>query len=162
MDVFNLVYAASCVYALVRGGTPERIGALILSADFQLSHWVIAPFVSRYASVEWAMMSVDLSACLALYTMSLFTARYWPMWMTAIQGIVVLSHLAGARIDVIPWAYGNAVALWAYVLLALLAAATRRHRRRLARYGIDPAWRWQLPPAYRMGGPANERDAPRH
>ena len=162
MLVFNLLYVATCVYALWKGGAPERIGAAILIADFQLSHWVIAPFVSRYGAVEWAMMGVDLSACLGLYAMSLFTARYWPMWVTAFQGVVVLSHIAGSRPDVIPWAYGNSVALWAYVLLALLALATWRHRRRLARYGIDPAWQSQLPASYRMGHPPDERGDPRH
>lgn len=154
--VFNSLYVACCAYALIRGGAPERIGAAILIANFQLSLWVVAPFERRYGEVEWAMFAVDMGAFLAFYGLSLFSARYWPMWMAAVQGVVALSHFAGLRADIIPWAYGNAVALWSYLLLGMLAVATWRHRLRVRRYGIDPAWRWQLPTDYRAGKPAGE------
>jgi len=39
--VFNLFYVVACLFALVRGGAPERIGALILVADFELSLFVV-------------------------------------------------------------------------------------------------------------------------
>src|SRR3546814_13581365 len=49
--------------------------------------------------------------------------------------------------------YGPLVAAWAYAMLVVLIIATCRHRQRLRRYGADPAWYWQLPPAYRCGAP---------
>src|SRR3546814_12359855 len=73
--------------------------------------------------------------------------------MAAMQGCVALSHLSGLRLDIIPWAYGTVVAGWAYAMLVVLIIATCRHRQRLRRYGADPAWYWQLPPAYRCGAP---------
>ncbi|WP_148291412.1 MULTISPECIES: hypothetical protein [Brevundimonas] len=151
MVIFNLLYILSCSYALLRGGAPERIGAVILIANFQFSHWLIAPLESRYADVEWAMFCVDGVAFLALYALSISSTRFWPIWMAAIQGVVAISHLAGLRPDVISWAYGNAVALWAWVLVAILASATWRHQFRLRRFGSDPAWPRQLPPSYRAG-----------
>lgn len=154
---FNLLYVLSCAYALLRGGAPERLGAVILIANFQLSHWLIAPLESRYADVEWAMFCVDGTAFLALYALSICSTRFWPIWMAAIQGVVAISHLSGLRPDVIPWAYGNAIALWAWVLVSILATATWRHRRRLRHYGVDPAWPHQLPPSYRAGMPIGDR-----
>lgn len=149
--IFNSLYIVSSLFALVRGGAPERIGAIILIADFQLSAWVVEPMHSRFAGVEWAMVAVDSGAFAALYILSLVTTRYWPAWMAGIQGCVALSHLAGLRLEIIPWAYGTVVASWAYFMLAILAVATWRHRKRIRRYGADPAWRWQLPAAYRSG-----------
>ncbi len=154
--LFNVIYILSSGYALARGGAPERIGAGILIFDFQLSHWLIAPIASRYAGVEWAMFAVDFAAFVALYVLSMFSSRYWPMWMASVQGCVALSHLTGLSGNIVPWAYANFVTLWAYLLLAMLAVATWRHRRRLRRYGIDPAWRHQLPESYRRGCAAHE------
>ncbi|QKR99743.1 hypothetical protein F9288_08895 [Sphingomonas sp. CL5.1] len=154
--MFNLFYAASCVYALVRGGAPERIGAAILVADFELSLLVVKPIASRFTGVEWTMFAVDLGAFGALYALSLFTTRYWPAWMAAFQGCVALSHIAGFRGEIAPWVYGTVVAAWAYAMLAILAAATWRHQRRLLRYSIDPAWVWHLPESYRSGAPVEE------
>ena len=149
--IFNTLYIFSSLFALIRGGAPERIGAMILIADFQLSFWVVAPMHRRFAGVEWPMFAVDGAAFAALYLLSLMTTRYWPAWMAAMQGCVALSHLAGLRLDIIPWAYGTVVAAWAYAMLIMLAVATRRHQQRLQRYGKDPAWIWQLPPTYRAG-----------
>jgi hypothetical protein len=147
--VFNLFYVVVCLFALVRGGPPERIGALILVADFELSLFVVGPMSRRFSGVEWPMFGVDFAAFAALYLLSILSARYWPIWMAALQGCVALSHLVGFRRDIIAWAYGTAVASWSYLLLAILAIATWRHIRRRAQFGIDPAWSWELPEAYR-------------
>ena len=85
----------------------------------------------------------------ALIVLSILSARYWPIWMTALQGCVALSHLVGFRRDIIAWAYGTMVASWSYMLLAILAIATWRHIRRRSQFGIDPSWSWELPEAYR-------------
>jgi hypothetical protein len=149
--IFNTLYILTSLFALMRGGAPERIAAVILIADFQLSLWVVTPLHSRFAGVEWAMFAVDSAAFVALYGLSLVTTRYWPAWMAATQGCVALSHLSGLRSEIIPWAYGTVVAAWAYVMLIMLAAATWRHRQRIRSCGVDPAWRWELSPAYRAG-----------
>ncbi|SEK03966.1 hypothetical protein SAMN05518849_1326 [Sphingobium sp. AP50] len=156
--LFNIFYLGSSGFALVRGGVPERLAAVILVADFQLSHWVIKPLALRYSGVEGTMLAVDLAAFVALYAMSLFSTRYWPMWMAVFQGCAVAGHVNGLRADVIPFAYGNYVAVWSYLLLAILIAGTMRHCRRKRRYGRDPSWRWELPDTYRDGGPADAAD----
>eukprot|EP00456_Euglypha_rotunda_P077069 TRINITY_DN7255_c0_g1_i2.p2 TRINITY_DN7255_c0_g1~~TRINITY_DN7255_c0_g1_i2.p2 ORF type:complete len:231 (+),score=25.71 TRINITY_DN7255_c0_g1_i2:862-1554(+) len=150
--VFNLLYAGTCAFTWWRGGKPERFAMVVLIADFQLSHWAIRPLVSRYSGVEHAMLAVDLAAFLAIYAMSLFSSRYWPIWMAALQACVVAGHINGLRPDVVPFAYGNIVALWSYMLLGMLIVATIRHQRRIARYGDDPSWRWELSEDYRKGG----------
>jgi len=150
--IFDLLYVSCCLFALIRGGAPERFGALILIADFELSLLVVEPMNGRFSGIEWSVFYVDLFAFLALYLLSILSARYWPMWAAAVQGAVALSHLTGLRSDIVPWAYGSMVAIWSYILLIMLAAAARRHRQRLKRYGLDPAWSWHLPSWYLDGG----------
>jgi len=157
--LFNALFVSISTYALVRGSSQERIGALILIADFELSHLVIEPMQTRYLGVQWAMLEVDFAAFVALYLLSLFSGRYWPIWMCALQGLVAGSHLAGLMPKVVPWAYGNSVALWSYVLLGMLAMATRRHRARLRLYGVDPPWRSDVSGAYGRGAHAVEARA---
>jgi len=155
--VFDLLYVSCCLFAFVRGGVPERLGALILIADFELSLLVVEPMSGRFSGVEWSVFYVDLFAFFALYLLSVLSARYWPIWAAAVQGAVALSHLTGLRSDIIPWAYGSMVAIWSYLLLIILAVATWRRRRRLKRYGLDPAWYWQLPSWYLEGGRVDDR-----
>lgn len=162
--VFNVLYLVCVLFALRRGGAPERIGAIILIADFQLSLWVVQPMTSRFIGIEWSMLAVDALAFIAFYLLSLATTRFWPCWMAALQGCTVLSHSSGLRPAILPWAYGTAVAAWAYVMLVLLASAAWRHRTRLGRYDMDPAWSWQLPSTYRSGASYEPRSLgnPRH
>ena len=158
--VFNLFYVGTCAFSWLRGGRPERLAMVILVADFQLSPWMIRPLASRYSGVEHAMLAIDLTALLAFYAMALVSSRYWPIWMAALQGCVVAGHVNGLRPDVVPFAYGNIVALWSYLLLGILIIATLRHQRRLARYGDDPSWRWELCENYREGGFVDADDVP--
>jgi heme exporter protein D len=137
-----MFYAGTGVFALWKGGAPERIAVIVLAADFELSHWFLKPFVGRYSGVEWSVFAIDTIAFLGLYILSLLTTRYWPIWMAAVQGCVAMSHLTGLRADVIPTVYGNFVVVWSYVLLIILIVATIRHRTRLARDQNDPAWSW--------------------
>ncbi|WP_371421282.1 hypothetical protein [Tardiphaga sp.] len=150
--IFDLLYVGCCLFALIRGGAPERLGALILIADFELSLLVVEPMSGRFSGVEWSVFFVDLFAFFAVYLLSILSARYWPIWVAAVQGAVTMSHLTGLRSDIVPWAYGSMVAIWSYLLLIMLAVATWRHRRRLKRYRMDPAWSWQLPSWYLNGG----------
>ena len=140
--LFLVLWLASCVYALVRGGGPERIGALTLLAAALLSAFVEEPEGSRFDSIEIGMLLVDLSVFAAFFALALFADRFWPLWMSGMQGVQVFSHFAIAiNANIIPWAYWNAQTLWSYPMLLLLAAATAWHRARLRRSGADPSWR---------------------
>lgn len=68
--IFNCFYVGTCAFVFARGGRPERLAMIILILDFQVSHWVIKPIMSRYNGVEGAMLAVDVLACAALYALS--------------------------------------------------------------------------------------------
>lgn len=139
--LFILLMLGSTLYALMRGGAPERIAAVLLAIAYALS--VVASAHPHYAEhFERTLFLIDLGLFASLYMLSIVTARFWPIWMCAMQGVAVLGHV----VDLLaPWeAYGYAIMMqfWAYPIQILLIVATRRHRRRLSLRGRDPAWAW--------------------
>lgn len=144
------------LYAAARGGAPERMGAAILAFDFQGSMWLVSAAGHRFEHFETLVFLLDLTAFGLLYAICIVTSRFWPYWLAGVQGVVTLSHLSVFSPLMLKGVSGSSVALWGYVLLGLLAVATYRHRNRLTRFGIDPAWYWQLPTSYLAGGAADE------
>src|SRR3569623_2118754 len=127
-------------YTLWRGGGPERSVAvlLLLAAAATILARPVGP---NFIDVEIGVLLVDIVLFLGLLAVAIQAERFWPLWMTALQGIVVAGHGAKAvNPHVVPWAYGALLAFWAYPMLALLAVATWRHRQRLKRFGTARSW----------------------
>lgn len=140
--LFLVLWLGCCGYALARGGAPERIGATIFLAAALLSLAVAEPQGSRFDSVELGVLMVDLGVLAGFMMLALKANRFWPIWMSGMQAVQVLSHFAiAANATIIPWAYWNAQTLWSYPMLLLLAAAAAWHRVRLRTLGADPSWR---------------------
>ena len=140
--LFLILWLGCCFYALARGGAPERIGAAVFLAAALLSLALEQPSGARWNSVELGVLIVDLAVFAGFFMLAVAANRFWPLWMSGMQGVQVFSHFAIALdAKVIPWAYWNAQTLWAYPMLVLLAVATWRHRLRVRRQGADPSWR---------------------
>jgi hypothetical protein len=115
---------------------------MIFLAAALLSLAVEQPKGERWNSVELGMLMVDVAVFAGFLAMAVVANRFWPLWMSGMQGVQVFSHFAIALdAKVIPWAYWNAQTLWAYPMLVLLATASWLHRSRLRRQGVDPSWR---------------------
>jgi hypothetical protein len=137
---FSITLVAVVGYALWRGGGPERaVAGLLLAAT--AATILARPAGPLFNDVEIGVLLVDGALFLGLLAVAVRAERYWPLWMTALQGIAVAGHGAKAvNPNVIPFAYAVLLAFWAYPMLALLAVATWRHRQRLKRFGIDRSW----------------------
>ena len=151
---FNAVLIAVIVYSMWRGGGPERAGAGIIIAGDVLTVLVARVYADRFAGIETGILIVDALMFAAFFLLALTANRFWPIWITGLQGVSVMVHGAMAIApSVIPWAYAFGLAIWSYPILILLIAGTRRHRDRLARNGVDRSWsvssgRW--PPTRRI------------
>lgn len=146
------------VYVLRRGGAPERAVAIGFVAAAALG-----PVVQgrSFAGVLPGVLVTDLALMMLLGWLALASARFWPMLMASAQAAQLLAHFARwAGPDILPYAYYYLLISLSYPMLALLAVATWRHRRRLVRYGIDPAWPRDLPSAYRAGKSLDEKPTP--
>ena len=137
-----LILLMSCwAYALWRGGTPERIGATILAVGSFLTAAAIGSGRGSFQGVEVGVVLIDILCSLAFVALALRADRFWPLWLAALQVGGTAGH-AVKFIDpnIIPRAYAFMLAAWAYPMLVLLFAGTWRHRRRLARFGVDKSW----------------------
>lgn len=122
-------------YAAARGGWPERLGVLILMAGSALTAVALPPLQQRYSSLETEILIVDAGVLFAFLALALATDRYWPLWTTALQLLVVLAHLAKwADPHMFRVGYGFIMAVWSYLQLLVMALGIRAyHRARLKR-----------------------------
>ena len=129
------------LYALIRGGAPERIGGAIFLVGlfFYLAVVVVSPPMD-FRGVEPKIFVVDLLGFLAMLLLALRSNRLWPIWLVAFMGLGMLAHVAAMVGDVPPWVYLIAYSIWAYPMLVVLLVGVRAHRIRLARAGSDPPW----------------------
>lgn len=155
--LFSVLLVLACGYALMRGGAPERIAAAILFLGSVLSPLVASAWLTRFQHVEHGMLMVDLIVFALFFILALTTRRFWPLWMTAMQGVNLVSHLSILAPDVIPRVYGNAVTLSIYPMLLVLVVATWRHQRRLAAYGADSSWAVSYTPSSPAMPPPSRR-----
>ena len=134
MLLFDALLFACSRYARRRGGGVERVGGATMFVGCVLTFMLNSPLSVRYASVETAILIVDAVMLLIFAALALRTDRYWPLWVTALQLLVVLAHLARlADPEMLRNAYGVAMEVWSYPQLHAIALGTRnfsRERRR--------------------------------
>jgi len=135
--LFNILMMAASVYALGWGGAPERIFALMTIVAFYAT---IRVHHDGFLKLDVDLFLVDLAFFCGLYFLSLFSTRFWPIWMTALQGVTVLSH--AVILAPVPSGVGYAILeqVWSWPMEILLIVATFRHRQRLAWNGTDRPW----------------------
>lgn len=138
--LFYALLLTALGYAVGWGGAPERIFALLCIFGTVGTIWVRTPWPYNFRHVELGLFLVDLAMFCVLYVMSIFSTRFWPIWMTAMQGLTVLAHVMALMPEPSPFGYQVLEEFWAYPQLMLLIVAVRRHRRRLASNGTDPPW----------------------
>jgi hypothetical protein len=139
--LYFLLLFTSIPYALARGGTPERLAALIMLAAAALTIVALSASVTVYQDAEIGEFEVDLFAFAGFLVLALYADRYWPLLVAGLQGDAVVIHLGKlAQPEILPLGYAIGLSIWSYPILIMLAIGTFRHRRRLARLGGDPAW----------------------
>jgi hypothetical protein len=139
--LFDGLLILTCAYALLRGGAPERIVAATLALGDLATILVASRFALRFRSEEIGIFLVDLVILLILGAVALRSMRWWPLWLAAFQLDAVAVHVVRLTAPAtLPMSYMNAIALWAWPMQLLLAYGAWEHRRRLRRFGSDPAW----------------------
>ncbi len=138
---FSLLLAAT-IYALWRGGAPERsVAASYFVIGAIGSFWHdIAP--RDFQEMEIQSLVVDIAIWIPLFIVSLGAKRIWPLWVVAFQTIAVVAHTAKLMdVSIIPRAYYIMQVASSYPLLITLIIGTYCHQKRLQKFGTDPSWR---------------------
>jgi hypothetical protein len=70
--------------------------------------------------------------------LALRAERFWTLWIAALQIIGTAGHAVKfVDPEIIQRVYAFILAVWAYPVLLLLVIGTRRHQKRLSRFGSD-------------------------
>lgn len=111
-----------CAYAILRGGRDERMGAIALAAAAVLSPMAVS---HQWGGPELGVIFVDLALLAALIMLAMRSRAFWPMWAAGFQGCAVAVHVVATRSPtMLPAVYAETLAVWAYPVLAALAAGT--------------------------------------
>lgn len=129
---YNMLLALCLIYALLRGGPPERIGIAVMVIGSALSSAWAAGTSNRYVEVEVGILVIDVAVLAAFVILAVRADRLWPIWVSALAGLGVVGHLARwyGGIHVSPQAYAVGIVIWSYAILALIAIGTWNYRQR--------------------------------
>lgn len=136
MNYFFVALLVSCsVYAFVAGGAPERIGAAVYALSCVATHAVLEVYQVNWRFLDVGVFIIDVATLAFFCVLALRVDRFWPMWVSGLLGLGVLAHFARwyAGSDIGWWPYAVSLTIWSYPILAIIAAGTLNHQRRVAR-----------------------------
>lgn len=85
------VMIAIGLFALAKGGRPERIGAGTMLAAWFLS--ILSQTYLGYDAVQWPVFLIDLVVLAVFVALVWKSPRSWPVWAAAFQLLAVASHV---------------------------------------------------------------------
>ena len=122
---------AICGYAFWRGRSDERVVAAVCLVASVVTPFAVAPLQSRFSSVEFGVLAVDIVVLAFFVAVALRSARFWPLWISGLQLTTTMAHLMKAiELDLVRYAYGAAASFWSYPILLILAVGTWRGHQR--------------------------------
>lgn len=144
--IFYAIQIAASVFALWRGGAPERVLGIALLLAAVSTQILQDDMAVRFAGVELDVLLVDLALLAVMLAITLHADRFWPAWATALHLLGTGAHLARAiSPDVIRLTYAVLAAAWSYPIVVLLVIGTVRHASRIRSKGWDLDWSRQDP-----------------
>jgi hypothetical protein len=138
MMIYGILMWAVTIYAFRRGGWAEKLAATGIVVNSYLTVLLVSPAGSEFRQVEVSVAIIDLGLLFLLILISMRSRKFWPLWLTAFQGVSVLVHFA-PYVHVSPWVYWRASSLWAWPMLIVLGLAIRNHSRQNRRIRASAA-----------------------
>jgi hypothetical protein len=140
-NLFIALLAGTVLYAFRTGGRPERWTAAMFVIAGLLTLLLHSPWPVRYVGLETSVLIVDAALLVALLAIALHADRFWPLAMAALQTMAVAAHVAKALdVRLGAGAYQQALVVWSYATLPLLALGVWRRGRRVAQGRDDRDW----------------------
>jgi hypothetical protein len=104
-----------CVVAVWRGRDEERLAAGGLLANWALSMVVYNAYSS---ATQWPVFGLDALLLALYFWISMRTRRFWPLFATGFQVLIVVTHLGrAADAGISGWAYITGQLILSYAVL---------------------------------------------
>ncbi|WP_422346281.1 hypothetical protein [Parasphingorhabdus sp.] len=143
--IFYFLFASCTLYALWRGGAPERTIAISYFATWVLDRSVHYFTPAEYAEMDPGHLVIDFIIWLLFFVVAMRARRFWPLCLVSLQTIALVAHTAKFMdVTIVPRAYFVMQYATSFPVLITLAIGTYCHQRRLTIYGTDPSWRSSL------------------
>lgn len=140
---FLLFFAIVVIFAMWRGGGPERITAIAYVLALAGSASIgIMEMPGGFRVVPTTVLVVDVLLLAALSFIAIRANRWWVIPAAGCQLVAVLVH-AGKLLNpsMFPASYAILMTIWSWPMVALLGLGTWAHRRRLADGSISLDWK---------------------
>jgi hypothetical protein len=139
--IFLGLLFGACLFALWRGGGPERAIAALFLIAWLASIATRAPFQRLYQGVAYHTLAIDTLLFVSLLIVTRRANRKWPVLVTGLQLLVALAHLARILMPFeLPVVYMIMTAAWPFIQLITVLAGTAFHWRRTAIHGAEASW----------------------
>lgn len=128
VQLYLIVSLAALAIAWLKGGHPERLGAV-----FWLAGWLISLPLNdiRFGDLRWAVAVLDIASFAAFLWLALRYEWWWPLGVSACLVLILAVHLAALLIpEMTP--LGEASAQLGLGILVVLIQATGALERWLA------------------------------
>ncbi|TPG42696.1 hypothetical protein EAH79_02150 [Sphingomonas koreensis] len=125
--LFDVVLLLSCLYALIRGGRPERIGAVINLAASAVTTALRLFDIRYFAPAEALVFAIDVAVVAGFYWLAVRTTRFWPVWAFGFALADVFINISGVLLPRTPlFAFHSGLGLYAYLALGAMTLGTYR------------------------------------
>lgn len=136
-----IFFGSACAYAFLRGGAPERTGAMLMFVASVLTIVGATPFSERFTGVEQGLFTIDLALFCALIALAIYADRFWPLWTAGFHLMSVMAPIAYAVAPTgLRYAYALAQGFFAYPAVLAMVVGVATHQRTLRRHGADNSW----------------------
>ncbi len=123
--VLGVIFIATCGIAFRWGGFDERLTASAFIVNALITNAINLSEIGPYSHIQTPELFADLALFSVLFILALRSDRFWPMWATAFQLIIILVHTgSGFQTGNFAWAYYVALIFWSFPIMLALAAGT--------------------------------------
>lgn len=129
---YDLSLALCCVLAFAWGGRAERWGAGMLAVASVLT--IPATWIDpEWSAIQNPILAIDTLLLGGYLALALRSDRFWPMWVAGFHLVGVVTHLTMlTEMGIVPRAYANAQAFWAYPMIIAMIIGSYNQRRTIS------------------------------
>lgn len=125
--LFDTLSVGICVFAVVRGGVPERRGATVNLLAIGATAVLRSLDGRHLVPADYGVLAVDVCVAAGFLWLGVTTIRFWPIWAAGFALADLFMSICAALLPHVSlFAYHTGLGIYAYLALGALALGTFR------------------------------------